>query len=181
MGTYAADRQPSLEQLLVEPARRLPARRFLIGGAQYPEGFPWTPNTYFVRHLPPSEHPGFYSSCRLTLNITRAAMARMGYCPSGRLFEAAACGTPILSDPWEGLEAFFRPDREVLVAHDTDDAIDALERSDAELARIGVLARQRTLDEHTAERRAIELEDAISHVASRSAPMPAHSVSMGAG
>jgi spore maturation protein CgeB len=181
LGTYAADRQPALEQFLVEPARRQPARRFLIGGAQYPEGFPWAPNIYFVRHLPPGEHPGFYSSCRLTLNITRAAMARMGYCPSGRLFEAAACGTPILSDPWEGLEAFFGPDAEILVAHGTDDAIDALERSDAELARIGALARQRTLDEHTAERRAIELEEAISDVAGGSAPTPAQLASAGAG
>ena len=73
LGTYAADRQPALEQLLVEPARRLPARRFLIGGAQYPEAFPWTDNIFFVRHLPPGEHPAFYSSSRLTLNITRAA------------------------------------------------------------------------------------------------------------
>jgi spore maturation protein CgeB len=98
MGTYAADRQPVLEQLLVEPARRLPERRFLIGGAQYPAAFPWTSNIFFVRHVPPGEHPAFYSSARLTLNITRAAMAQMGYCPSGRLFEATACGAPVLSD-----------------------------------------------------------------------------------
>ena len=166
LGTYAADRQPALEQFLVEPARRLPARRFVIGGAQYPVDFPWADNIYFVRHLPPGEHPGFYSSSRLTLNTTRAAMARMGYCPSGRLFEAAACGTPILSDAWEGLDAFFRPESEILVAHDTDGAIRALEASDAELARIASRARQRTLEEHTAERRAEELERAIEEAAS---------------
>ena len=91
--------------LFVEPARRAPDRRFLIGGAQYPPVFPWTDNIYFVRHLPPAEHPAFYSSSRLTLNVTRRAMAAMGYCPSGRLFEAAACGAPILSDDWEGLDA----------------------------------------------------------------------------
>jgi spore maturation protein CgeB len=170
MGTYAADRQPALEQLLVEPARRLPERRFLIGGAQYPEAFPWTGNIYFVRHLPPGEHPAFYSSSRLTLNITRAAMARMGYCPSGRLFEAAACGVPILSDVWDGLDAFFRPDSEILVAHDTDGAIRCLEASDGELARMALLARQRTLEEHTADRRAAELESAIGHAASGGAP-----------
>jgi len=181
MGTYAADRQPALEQLLIEPARRLPARRFLIGGAQYPEAFPWARNIYFVRHLPPSEHPGFYSSSRLTLNITRAAMARMGYCPSGRLFEAAACGTPILTDAWQGLDAFFRPESEILVAHGTDDATEALERSDAELARIGLLARKRTLDAHTAERRAIELEAAISDAASGISPVPAQMASAAAG
>jgi spore maturation protein CgeB len=179
MGTYAADRQPALEQLLVEPARRLPERRFLIGGAQYPEAFPWTSNIFFVRHLPPGEHPAFYSSSRLTLNITRAAMASMGYCPSGRLFEAAACGAPILSDAWEGLEAFFRPGSEILVAHDTDDATCALESSDAELARIASRARQRTLEEHTADRRAVELEAAIQEAAGRS-PQPAEHTRPGA-
>ena len=172
MGTYAADRQAALEQLLVEPARRLPERRFLIGGAQYPEAFPWTGNIFFVRHLPPGEHPAFYSSSRLTLNVTRAAMARMGYCPSGRLFEAAACGAPILSDAWEGLDFFFRPDSEILVAHDTDSAIGALEVSDAELARIASLARQRTLEEHSADRRAAELESAIADAASGIPPAP---------
>jgi spore maturation protein CgeB len=161
MGTYAADRQAKLEQLLVEPARRLPDRRFLIGGAQYPENFPWSANIYFVRHLPPAEHRAFYSSSRLTLNVTRAAMARMGYCPSGRLFEAAACGAPILSDAWAGLEAFFRPDAEILIAEDTVDAIRALQTSDDELARIGRGARERTLDEHTAANRAAELERLI--------------------
>jgi spore maturation protein CgeB len=170
LGTYAADRQPALERLLVESARQLPERRFLIGGAQYPEAFPWTGNIFFVRHLPPDEHPAFYSSSRLTLNITRAAMARMGYCPSGRLFEAAACGAPILSDAWEGLDVFFRPHSEILVAHDTGDAIGALELSDAELARIASLARQRTLEEHTADRRAAELERAIEDAASRIPP-----------
>jgi spore maturation protein CgeB len=158
MGTYAADRQAKLEELLVEPARRLPLKRFLIGGAQYPESFPWSGNIYFVRHLPPAEHRAFYSSSRLTLNVTRAAMARMGYCPSGRLFEAAACGAPILSDAWEGLDAFFRPGSEILLAHGTEDAMAALETSDAELARIGRLARERTLAEHTADNRAAELE-----------------------
>jgi spore maturation protein CgeB len=172
LGTYAADRQPALERLLVEPARLLPQRRFLIGGAQYPEAFPWTGNIFFVRHLPPDQHPAFYSSSRLTLNITRAAMARMGHCPSGRLFEAAACGAPILSDPWEGLDAFFRPDSEILVAHGTDHAIDALEVSDAELAQIASLARQRTLEEHTADRRAAQLESAIEDATSRLSPPP---------
>jgi spore maturation protein CgeB len=174
LGTYAADRQPALEQLLVEPAKRLHERRFLIGGAQYPEAFPWTDNIFFVRHLPPGEHPAFYSSSRLTLNITRAAMTRMGYCPSGRLFEAAACGAPILSDAWEGLDAFFRPDSEILVARDTDGTIGALEISDRELARMAALARQRALEEHTADRRAAELESAIQDAASGITPGPEH-------
>ncbi|HYF57127.1 MAG TPA: glycosyltransferase [Salinarimonas sp.] len=154
MGTYAPDRQAALEALLVEPARLRPDRRFLIGGAQYPGDFPWTPNIFFVRHLPPPTHPGFFSSSRLTLNVTRAAMAAMGWCPSGRLFEAAACGCPILSDAWEGLDAFFEPGREILTASTTEDAVAALDLSDAEIARIGRAARERALAEHTSARRA---------------------------
>jgi hypothetical protein len=97
----------------------------------------------------------------VTLNVTRRAMAEMGYCPSGRLFEAAACGTPILSDGWEGLEAFFEPGSEILVAHNTDDVIDALRMPEDELAAIARRARERALDEHTAGRRAADLEAAL--------------------
>ncbi len=157
LGTYAADRQPALSRLFVEVARRRPASRFVIGGAMYPQDFPWAPNIHFVRHLPPAEHPAFYSSSRLTLNVTRAAMARMGWCPSGRLFEAAACGTPILSDRWEGLDEFFEPGREILIADSTDDALRALDLPAAELAVIGQRARERVTAEHTAQRRARQM------------------------
>ena len=157
LGTYAADRQAALERLFVEPARRLPNERFVIGGAQYPDSFPWTANTFFVRHLPPPEHPAFYSSSRLTLNITRDAMARMGWCPSGRLFEAAACGVPILTDWFEGLDEFFVPDEEILVAHTTDDAMAALALDDAALRRIADRARTRAIEQHSAARRAAEM------------------------
>jgi spore maturation protein CgeB len=165
LGTYAEDRQAALEQLFIEPARRLPGLKFLIGGSKYPQQFPWTANIFFVRHLPPPEHPAFVSSSRITLNVTRGAMASMGYCPSGRLFEAAACGAPLLSDGWEGLDTFFRPGEEILVARDTDEAIGALQRSDAELARMAMAARERTLAEHTAEKRAHELEQAVTAAA----------------
>jgi spore maturation protein CgeB len=158
LGTYAQDRQQALLNLFIEPARMLPGRRFCLGGAMYPQEFPWTGNIYFVRHLPPAEHCQFYCSSRLTLNVTRAAMASMGYCPSGRLFEAAACGTPILTDSWEGLEHFFEPGREILVARHTEDTVAALEMSDIELRRMANAARERTLEQHTAEARAIELE-----------------------
>jgi spore maturation protein CgeB len=166
LGTYAEDRQQGLLQLLVEPARLRPSRRFLIGGAQYPSAFPWADNIYFVRHLPPSEHPAFYCSSRLTLNVTRAPMAEMGYCPSGRLFEAAACGAVVLSDWWTGLDQFFEPGSEILVAGTTDDVLAALDISDDRLSRIRRAARERVLDDHTAERRALQLiaalEDAVS-------------------
>jgi len=161
LGTWSADRQPGVEAFLVEPARQRPARRFLIGGAQYPQDFPWAPNIYFVRHLPPGEHPAFFSSSRLTLNVTRTAMAEMGWCPSGRLFEAAACGAPILTDTWDGLDAFFTPGEEILVARDTTDALAALDLSDAELRRIAERARERVLAEHTSARRAADLLRAL--------------------
>jgi spore maturation protein CgeB len=157
LGTYAEDRQPSLARLFVEPARRLGDRRFLIGGAQYPAEFPWAHNIAFVRHLPPAEHPAFFSSSRLTLNVTRAPMAELGYCPSGRLFEAAACGTPLLTDGWAGLEQFFAPGHEILVATEPEAVVAAMAASDAELSRMARAARDRVLAEHTAARRAGEL------------------------
>jgi spore maturation protein CgeB len=157
LGTYSADRQAMLEALLMQPARRRPQQRFLIGGAQYPQEFPWSDNIFFVRHLPPCEHPAFFSSSRLTLNVTRRPMADMGWCPSGRLFEAAACGTAVLSDVWEGLDAFFEPGEEILLARDSNDAVAALDLDDAEVRRIGNAARERTFAEHTSERRASEL------------------------
>ena len=158
LGTYAEDRQATLEELLIEPAKQLLHRRFLIGGAQYPQHFPWTGNIFFVRHVEPGRHPAFFSSSRLTLNVTRRAMKEMGYCPSGRLFEAAASGVPLLSDYWEGLEQFFTPGSEILVARTREEAINAVELSDAELRGFSERARERTLNEHTAAHRARELE-----------------------
>jgi spore maturation protein CgeB len=172
LGTFASDRQQALEELLVMAARRMRGLKFLIGGAQYPDEFPWTSNIFFVRHLPPSEHAAFYSSGRMTLNITRRAMVEMGYCPSGRLFEAAACGAPLLSDWWEGLDEFFTPDEEILIARNTDDTCAALERSDAELQLIGHQAMERALSEHTASHRARELEEALQSVMTWSSESP---------
>jgi spore maturation protein CgeB len=165
LGTYAEDRQQALLQLFIAPAQRLPHRRFVLGGAQYPQVFPWTDNVYFVRHLPPAEHSAFYCSSRLTLNVTRAPMAQMGYCPSGRLFEAAACGVPILSDAWAGLDEFFEIGREILVAESTDDAVAALEISDEGLSRIAEAARERVLADHTARQRALQLLAALETAA----------------
>jgi spore maturation protein CgeB len=165
LGTYACDRQAQLHELFLEPARRCPERKFCIAGAQYPESFPWGPNLFFVRHLPPPEHPAFYSSSRLTLNVTRAAMAEMGHCPSGRLFEAAACGTPIVSDWWDGLEEFFRPGEEILIAKNTNDVTEAINLDEEELQRLATRAKERVLAEHTADKRAAQLIDLIEAAA----------------
>lgn len=164
LGTYAADRQSALEELFVQTALARPGARFVIGGAQYPDSFPWTENIFFVRHLSPALHPAFFCSGRATLNITRRVMASCGHCPSGRLFEAAACGTPIITDMWEGLESFFCFDTEILPVRTSEDVLRYLARSDADLAKIAEAARARTLREHTAAARAIELEKILNEL-----------------
>ena len=157
LGTYSEDRQQALEALFVVPAQMHADCRFLIGGAQYPAHFPWSPNIYFVRHLPPAEHAAFFCSSRLTLNVTRRAMVERGWCPSGRLFEAAACGTPIVSDAWEGLDAFFRPNEEIIIAAASADVTTALEIDEQELKKMARRARERVLEEHSSRRRADQL------------------------
>jgi spore maturation protein CgeB len=164
LGTYSADRQQSLEALLVEPARHLPQRRFVIGGAQYPNEFPWAPNIFFVRHLPPSEHPAFFSSSRFTLNVTRGSMAAMGFCPSGRMFEAAACCAPMISDRWPGIETFFEPAREIIIAESTEEVVAAIEMPEEPRTALARRARQRVLEQHTADHRAAELVDLLFKV-----------------
>jgi spore maturation protein CgeB len=146
-----------VEALFIAPARVRPERRFVLAGSGYPPEFPWTDNTWFVRHLPPPDHPAFYAGSRLTLNVTRGDMAAAGWCPSGRLFEATACGCPVLTDTWPGLDSFFAPGREVLTADTTAEALAALDLDEAELRRIGRAGRERTLAEHTSDHRAGEL------------------------
>ena len=171
LGTYAPDRQPALEELFVKPARHAPELRFALAGAQYPADFPWTANIFFVRHLPPALHPAFFCSSRATLNITRRAMAEYGFCPSGRLFEAAACGTPILTDWWEGMEFFFAPDTEILRVENADEVATALALDDSELTRIAAAARERALTQHTAARRVADLESICERVSSGEQPL----------
>jgi spore maturation protein CgeB len=162
LGTYAADRKDRLEELFVEPARRTPERKFVLGGALYPSYFPWQPNVGWLPHVPPADHPAFFSSSGLSLNVTRASMARWGWCPSGRLFEAAACGAPQISDLWEGLEAFFDLGSELLVARTADDVTAAMALPRADRDRLARAARERVLSEHTATRRARELAALLS-------------------
>ena len=179
LGTYAADRQDQVDTLFLEPARRRPELRFVIGGAQYPQDFAWTDNIFFWRHVAQNDHPRFYAAARGTLNVTRRAMAASGWCPSGRLFEAAACAAPIVSDWWDGLDEFFVPDHEILIARTTEDVLTMLDTSDAEMVRIGEAARARALADHTAERRAGDLvallsnPDAVAPRRHATAPMEA--------
>lgn len=166
MGTYAADRQGKLNDLFLEPSRRRPDLRFLLAGSMYPWGSDWGVNVTKTEHVPPSEHSALYSSSHCTLNITRAEMAASGFCPSGRFFEAAACGTPIISDWFDGLDHFFAPDHELWVAQSADDVVRILNLADDDLRKIANRARERTLDEHTGDHRAQQLleycEQAVS-------------------
>ncbi len=161
LGTYSADRQAALQELLIEPARLLKQRHFVIGGAMYSDAQTWPENVKYFDHVSPQQHAAFYSSSPLTLNVTRGSMAAMGYCPSGRLFEAAACGTAVLSDWWMGLDTFFEPGEEILIASSGAEAAAAIQKDRAQLEQIGSRARQRALDCHTAEIRAQRLIELI--------------------
>jgi spore maturation protein CgeB len=162
MGTYSDDRQPALERLLFAAARRWPGGRFIVAGPKYPSGIVWPANVARIEHLAPKEHRSFYCRQRFTLNITRSAMIASGWSPSVRLFEAAACGTPIISDYWEGLESLFALDREILVARKSHDVLPWLvDMSETERRRIGGRAKRRVLRAHTAAHRAAELESYV--------------------
>lgn len=155
LGTYSDDRQPTLDTLLIETARRCPDKRFAVAGPQYPATIEWPANIERIEHLPPAEHAGFYSASRFTLNVTRADMIAAGWSPSVRLFEAGACGTPIISDRWDGIEDVLEPGRAIILAETTQDVIAAL---DQDATRLGEAAREAVLSAHTAEWRAAQLE-----------------------
>lgn len=162
MGTYSKDRQIALERLMLEPARRWGSGRFIAVGPMYPQETVWPANVGRVHHLHPAEHRLFYGSQRFTLNITRRAMVMAGYSPSVRLFEAAGCGTPIISDYWEGIETIFQPDREILISRSADETLEIIrDLPETERYRIGERAMLRVLSEHTAAHRAAQLEGYI--------------------
>jgi spore maturation protein CgeB len=159
MGTYSEDRQPGLSQLLITPAARWPAGSFAVAGPQYPPDIRWPSNVHRIEHLPPARHRAFYAAQRFTLNLTRADMVAAGFSPSVRLFEAAACGTPIVSDHWNGLDTFFEPGQEILIARSSEDVLGWLrDLPEEERLAIGVNGRARVMVEHTAAHRAAELE-----------------------
>jgi spore maturation protein CgeB len=168
MGTYSEDRQPALDRLLLEPAKFWDRGRFVVAGPQYPRSIRWPRNVRRIEHLSPAKHRRFYNAQRFTLNLTRADMIAAGFSPSVRLFEAAACGTPILSDYWEGLDTLFEPGREILITKSPRDVLEAVrDTSESDRLAIGSRARERVLSEHTAAHRAAELEGYALEVLSR--------------
>lgn len=174
LGTYSADRQPTLEQNLIQTAAHLPGERFVVAGAQYPPSIVWPTNVQHIEHLPPTEHARFYCAQDYTLNITRADMRASGFSPSVRLFEAAACGVPIISDNWPGLETVLRPGSEIFIAEEPGDAARLITKTDERTRRaVAAAARQAVLARHTCTHRAVELEaileDAVRHHSERAA------------
>jgi spore maturation protein CgeB len=159
LGTYSPDRQPVLEKLLIEPARRAPQMKFVVAGPQYPNTIEWPANVERMEHVGPKDHPAFYATSRWTLNVTRADMVRAGWSPSVRLFEAASCATPIISDRWTGLEELFRDGRDIMLAGDSEDVLRMLTMNGAEA--IGKNGRNAILAGHSAAQRAQELEDIL--------------------
>jgi spore maturation protein CgeB len=165
LGTFSADRQPALDRLLCTPARRWQQGRFAVAGSLYPDTLTWPANVEHIEHIEPGGHATFFARQRFTLNVTRADMIRSGYSPSVRLFEAAACGVPIISDWWPGLADVFSPDREVLIAHGADEVLHYLrELNEAKRLEIADNARRRVLACHTADHRASAFESYIAEI-----------------
>jgi spore maturation protein CgeB len=159
IGTYSEDRQKRLTELLVQTASKLADERFVLAGSSYPDGLTWPPNVERIEHIAPHLHPQFYCSQSYTLNVTRARMVQSGFSPSVRLFEAAACGVPIISDRWPGLESIFAPGEEILIADGSEDVVRMLrEVPEQRRLAIGRAGRERVLRQHTADMRARELE-----------------------
>ncbi|HYC67095.1 bifunctional glycosyltransferase/UDP-glucuronate decarboxylase [Brevundimonas sp.] len=167
LGTWSADRQPVLDRLLIEPARRLPQMSFVVAGPQYPDDIDWPANVQRIDHVPPADHPAFYAASRFTLNATRADMVEAGYSPSIRLFEAAACAAPVISDVWPGLDKLFTPDHEIILARTSEDVVAALQSPPADGRRMGLAARDRILAAHTPAHRAETVERELLAARSR--------------
>jgi spore maturation protein CgeB len=152
------DRERRIEQFFLEPALREPSRRFLLGGSGW-DTRPLPNHVKAIGHVPTRDHNAFNTSALAVLNVARDSMAAIGFSPATRVFEAAGAAACLITDAWEGIELFLRPDTEVLVARDGRDVADHLARLTPERARsIGEAARRRVLAEHTYERRGAEVD-----------------------
>jgi spore maturation protein CgeB len=155
LGTYSEGRQPTVQELLLAPATALPDARFAVAGPMYPDSIVWPENVERIEHVAPGEHPHFYSAAAFTLNVTRPEMRALGFSPSVRLFEAAACGASIISDRWDGLETVLAPGAEILLADNAADVMSIVGAGPQ--PDVGAAARERVLAAHTAGHRAEQL------------------------
>jgi len=171
MGTHSRDREQKLRELFLDVAEQNPSDEFLLAGTMYPAEWKFPANVRRVDHVAPTRHAEFYSSCRATLNLTRGDMAANGWCPSGRFFEAAACGTPLFSDWFPGLEDFFADREELRIVRSTNDVLTAMSLSDSELQQMARRACERTLEHHTGFRRATELAIYLEQLRSPVSPL----------
>ena len=172
LGTYSPDRQPPLQTLMLDAASSMPHKNFVVAGPLYPPAIAWGANVERIEHLPPAAHRAFYNSQRFAMNITRDDMIKAGFSPSVRLFEAAACGTPIISDYWDGIDSIFEIGTEILISRSAKDTIHYLNDLDEEESRqIEERARKKVLAQHTAAHRVTELETYFNEVLKKLKPV----------
>ena len=158
LGNRLPDREARVEHFFLEPATHLPQQTFLLGGSGWHDK-PMSPNVNFIGHVSTRDHNAFNVTPKAVLNISRASMAENGFSPATRVFEAAGAGACLITDYWEGIELFLKPDEEVLVARDGQDVIDIMAGLDADKARqIGERALARVLAEHTYAHRAEDVD-----------------------
>jgi spore maturation protein CgeB len=162
LGNRLPDRERRVEQFFLDAAAARPQRRFLLGGSGWHDK-PMPGNVSCVGHVYTRDHNAFNCTPLAVLNINRDSMARYGFSPPTRVFEAAGAAACLITDAWEGIEAFLEPGREVLVAHSGSEVVEHLDRLDRQSAvRIGQAAYRRVLAEHTYTHRAALLEAVIS-------------------
>lgn len=158
MGTHAADREGKFQELLLRPARMLREQKFMVAGALYAPYQDWPNRLQHIEHLAPEQHREFYCQSGWTLNLTRKAMVLAGYSPSVRLFEAAACATPIISDRFAGMESLFQPDEEIMIADTAGEMVRILSEYNPEQARrVGLAAAERVRERDCGRARAAEM------------------------
>ncbi len=158
LGNYSEDNQQVLDKLMLEAATNWQEGRFVVAGSNFPGSVDWPANTKYTQLLQTVDHRKFYNSLRFAQHITQPEMASFAYAPSRKLLEAAACGTPIISNYWEGLEDVFHIGTEVLVSRSAKETLQFLrEISKSERKLIGERARKKILSHHTAACRAKEL------------------------
>jgi spore maturation protein CgeB len=158
LGNRLPDREARVREFFLEPARRLPHLQFVLGGSGWGENVDLPPNVRYVGHVYTRDHNAFNCSPSTVLNVNRDSMARFGWSPPTRVFEAAGAGACLVCDAWEGIEDFLEPGREVLRVASGAELAALLPELGAGRARaIGAAARERVLAQHTYRHRAAEL------------------------
>nr|WP_176066715.1 glycosyltransferase [Anaeromyxobacter diazotrophicus] len=161
LGNRLPDREARVRAFFLRAAQRLPGRRFVLGGAGWGD-LALPANVRWLGHVPTGDHNALNCSCTAVLNVNRDSMARFGFSPPTRVFEAAGAGACVVTDAWEGLELFLEPGREVLVARDGEEVAEHLAAlQPARARRLGAAALRRVLAEHTYAQRARQVEVAL--------------------